>query len=261
MKKNILLFGLTMTILIFSYGCKSKRPEKVATQFLTFFAHGNLEEAKALTTGDALNTIETIESLSSTGTITLTKQDIVIENMKCETEDDLATCTYITDGIEGSIDLTKVDKEWKVSRFPKENSDRNNSSLENNRNITNNQPLLNLKVVKASNSYSMGIVVFCSIGIELFNFSESFIDRFWLQAQLFDKNGYPLSEKETIQFDYLLEDSKTNEQAVWFDVDINNVKEIRLNVDDFVVEGEKQDFQPMYVNIIENQFGIRVSFY
>jgi len=47
-------------------------------------------------------------------------KEVKIENMKCDTKEDAAACTYTQDGKEGNIDLKKVDGAWKVASFPKE---------------------------------------------------------------------------------------------------------------------------------------------
>ena len=114
---------LTVAVIAFAFtscGGGSDTPEKVAEKFLNHVAKSEFKDAKSLATGEAVKTIETLESLSSMGGEKPEVKDIKIEDMKCDTKEDAANCTYKKDGKEGTIDLTKVDGKWKVSNYPKE---------------------------------------------------------------------------------------------------------------------------------------------
>ncbi|HPS83033.1 MAG TPA: DUF4878 domain-containing protein [Bacteroidales bacterium] len=106
-----------------SCGGGADTPEKVAEKFLQHIAKSEFKDAKELATGDAVKTIETLESFASMSEMGGEKpeaKEVKIENMKCDTKEDAAACTYTQDGKEGNIDLKKVDGAWKVSSFPKE---------------------------------------------------------------------------------------------------------------------------------------------
>ncbi len=107
-----------------SCGGGADTPEKVAEKFLQHIAKSEFKDAKELATGDAvIKTIETLESFASMSEMGGEKpeaKEVKIENMKCDTKEDAAACTYTQDGKEGNIDLKKVDGAWKVSSFPKE---------------------------------------------------------------------------------------------------------------------------------------------
>ncbi|MGD9493233.1 MAG: hypothetical protein AB7V36_07745 [Bacteroidales bacterium] len=106
-----------------SCGGGADTPEKVAEKFLQHIAKSEFKDAKELATGDAVKTIETLESFASMSEMGGEKpeaKEVKIENMKCDTKEDAAACTYTQDGKDGNIDLKKVDGAWKVSSFPKE---------------------------------------------------------------------------------------------------------------------------------------------
>ncbi|HBG71194.1 MAG: hypothetical protein A2W93_12370 [Bacteroidetes bacterium GWF2_43_63] len=106
-----------------SCGGGADTPEKVAEKFLTHIAKSEFKDAKELATGDAVKTIETLESFASMSEMGGEKpeaKEVKIENMKCDTKEDAASCTYKQDGKDGNIDLKKVDGAWKVASFPKE---------------------------------------------------------------------------------------------------------------------------------------------
>ncbi|HPF01275.1 MAG TPA: DUF4878 domain-containing protein [Bacteroidales bacterium] len=106
-----------------SCGGGADTPEKVAEKFLQHIAKSEFKDAKELATGDAVKTIETLESFASMSEMGGEKpeaKEVKIENMKCDTKEDAAACTYKQDGKDGNIDLKKVDGAWKVSSFPKE---------------------------------------------------------------------------------------------------------------------------------------------
>ncbi|PKP03562.1 MAG: hypothetical protein CVU11_07915 [Bacteroidetes bacterium HGW-Bacteroidetes-6] len=106
-----------------SCGGGADTPEKVAEKFLNHIAKNEFKDAKELATGDAVKTIETLESFASMSEMGGEKpetKEVKIENMKCDTKEDASTCTYTQDGKNGSIDLKKVDGKWKVANFPKE---------------------------------------------------------------------------------------------------------------------------------------------
>ena len=106
-----------------SCGGGADTPEKVAEKFLQHMAKSEYKDAKELATGEAVKTIETLESFAAMGEAGGEKaaaKEVKIENMKCDTKEDAAACTYTQDGKNGNIDLKKVDGAWKVSSFPKE---------------------------------------------------------------------------------------------------------------------------------------------
>jgi PBP1b-binding outer membrane lipoprotein LpoB len=126
MKKIFSLFAAAVIAFAFtSCGGGADTPEKVAEKFLQHIAKSEFKDAKGLATGDAVKTIETLESfasMSELGGEKPEKKDVKIEDMKCDTKDDVANCTYKQDGKAGNIELKKVDGAWKVSSFPKETS-------------------------------------------------------------------------------------------------------------------------------------------
>lgn len=121
MKKIFSILVVAVVAFAFTSCGGSDTPEKVAEKFLNHVAKNEFKDAKALATDDAAKTIETLESLSSMGGDDKKElKDVKIEDMKCETKEDVSNCTYKKDGKEGTIDLTKVDGKWKVSNYPKE---------------------------------------------------------------------------------------------------------------------------------------------
>ncbi|MPM40824.1 hypothetical protein SDC9_87472 [bioreactor metagenome] len=126
MKKIFSVFAAAVIALAFtSCGGGADTPEKVAEKFLQHIAKSEFKDAKELATGDAIKTIETLESFASMSEMGGEKpeaKEVKIENMKCDTKEDAAACTYTQDGKEGNIDLKKVDGAWKVASFPKETS-------------------------------------------------------------------------------------------------------------------------------------------
>lgn len=120
MKKIFSILVVAVVAFAFTSCGGSDTPEKVAEKFLTHVAKSEFKDAKSLATGEAAKTIETLESLSSMGGEKPEVKDVKIEDMKCDTKEDAANCTYKKDGKEGTIDLTKVDGKWKVSNYPKE---------------------------------------------------------------------------------------------------------------------------------------------
>lgn len=102
---------------------ESYSPELVATTFLNLISNTDYVEAKKLATGDAIKTIETLESFASMSEMSgdnSTPKKAKIENMKCNVGVYPAQCTYLQDGKEGLISLMSVNGAWKVSNFPKE---------------------------------------------------------------------------------------------------------------------------------------------
>ena len=95
---------------------KTPAPEEIAEQFLNYIAKAEFDKAKEMTTGDATGMVDMLNNPDSKPE----PKDVKIENMKCVDKDTAATCTYKKDGMDGEITLKKVDKNWKVSSFPKE---------------------------------------------------------------------------------------------------------------------------------------------
>jgi len=130
MKKVFSVLAAAVIAIAFtSCGGGADTPEKVAENFLNHMAKKEYAEAKKLATGEALEMVKTIESFATLGDNSEAETEAPkVENMKCETTEEAASCTYTQDGVDNKIELQKVEGKWLVSQFPKEGSSSNDDA-------------------------------------------------------------------------------------------------------------------------------------
>lgn len=114
MKKLFSLVIVAIVIVAVSAcGNKSNSPEAVAEKFLNHLNKKEYAEAKKLGTEQTKQMLDMMESFSGMGNKTEAKE-VKIENLKCETTEDKAKCTYTAEGKNETIDLVKQDGNWLV---------------------------------------------------------------------------------------------------------------------------------------------------
>ncbi len=113
--KNLLKLAVLAVVIFAINACGSKTdtPEAVATTFLGHLNKKEYAKAKELGTDQTKEYLATLESFDSFGG-EQDKKEVKIENMKCNTTEDKANCTYLGDGKEETIDLVKKDGKWLV---------------------------------------------------------------------------------------------------------------------------------------------------
>ena len=115
--KSLLILG----VLFMAVSCSnSNSPEAVAEKFLNHMANANFAEAKKLCDQETASIIGMLESMG--GDVDTEGTNEKIEIISSEINGDTAVVTYTSSLEEGekSVDLKKIEGEWKVS-FDKEN--------------------------------------------------------------------------------------------------------------------------------------------
>ena len=116
MKKLFSLVIVAIVIVAVSAcGGKKNTPEAVAEKFLGHLNKKEYAEAKKLGTENTKQMLDMMESFSGMDKDKKAEvKDVKIENLKCETTDDKAKCTYTAEAKEQTIDLVKQDGNWLV---------------------------------------------------------------------------------------------------------------------------------------------------
>ncbi|MEI6853551.1 MAG: hypothetical protein WCL06_11935, partial [Bacteroidota bacterium] len=116
-KKMKKLFSLVIVAIVIvavsACGGKKNTPEAVAEKFLGHLNKKEYAEAKKLGTENTKQMLDMMESFSGMDKKAEVK-DVKIENLKCETTEDKAKCTYTAEAKEETIDLVKQDGNWLV---------------------------------------------------------------------------------------------------------------------------------------------------
>jgi hypothetical protein len=113
--KNLLKLAVVAVIIVAMNACGSKTdtPEAVAEKFLNHLNKKEYAEAKKLGTENTSQWVDMMESFSSIGG-DQEQKEAKIENIKCDTKEDVSTCTYLSDGKEEKLNLVKKDGKWLV---------------------------------------------------------------------------------------------------------------------------------------------------
>ena len=116
MKKLFSLVIVAIVIVAVSAcGGKKNTPEAVAEKFLGHLNKKEYAEAKKLGTENTKQMLDMMESFSGMDKDKKAEvKDVKIENLKCETTDDKAKCTYTAEAKEETINLVKQDGNWLV---------------------------------------------------------------------------------------------------------------------------------------------------
>jgi len=112
MKKLFNLVVVLLAVLAFNACGDKNAPEAVAEKYLQHIAKKQWEEAKKLGTE---STHQMVDMLSSFGDDAEVKE-LTVTDMKCEVNDDAASCTFKSNGEEDKLDLVKVDGKWLVDQ-------------------------------------------------------------------------------------------------------------------------------------------------
>lgn len=114
MKKLVNLFLVVVAFAMFACGGGSN-PEAVAEKFLVAIEDGNYDEAKKHCTESTGQIIDQLASMTAMQGDSAKKEPKKIEIVSSEISGDTsAVVKYKADGEEKSIDLVKVEDEWKV---------------------------------------------------------------------------------------------------------------------------------------------------
>ncbi len=101
--------------------------EEIAEKFLTFLNRKDYDEARKLGTENTKQMLDMMKSFAGAAAKPTVTKDVKIENLKCDTNNDKARCTYTAEGKLESIDLVKQDNKWLVD-MKKEGGGNNASS-------------------------------------------------------------------------------------------------------------------------------------
>jgi hypothetical protein len=114
MKKlfSLVIVAIVM-VAISACGGKKNTPEAVAEKFLGHLNKKEYAEAKKLGTENTKQMLDMMESFAGMDKKAEVK-DVKIENLKCETTEDKAKCTYTAEAKEETIELVKQDGNWLV---------------------------------------------------------------------------------------------------------------------------------------------------
>lgn len=113
----------------------------------------------------------------------------------------------------------------------------------------------NVKLVRIWNDYG-----YAHIALEVKNRFGKHIDKLWIQAELRDKEGNYLAGKESIHYDNIRPDAVSVEEQGWTNTNVYNIGEIKLTPYLLEIEGQDYKFEIQYFKILENKFGIKVTF-
>lgn len=113
--KNLFKLALAFVALVIVGACSNSAsdPKDVAEKFMNHLSAKEYDKAKELGTESTVQMIEMMKSFSGVEGATQTEPE-KIENMKCETNGDKATCTFTKNGEEDKIELVKQDGKWLV---------------------------------------------------------------------------------------------------------------------------------------------------
>ncbi len=114
LKLSVLL--LAVTTVFYACGGGKNDPKAVAQDFLDALQKQDYAAAKKLATPESEEMLSTLESLSDMGGDAAKTEPKKVEISDVKEDGDNATVTYSVEGEEGdqSLELTKVDGEWKV---------------------------------------------------------------------------------------------------------------------------------------------------
>ncbi len=112
-----------------------------------------------------------------------------------------------------------------------------------------------LKLVKMWNSYGTGNIKF-----ELKSLLNKTIDNFWVDVSLKSKKGDYLGEKKNLQIDNVKPNGTAVTDEPFIDVNVNNIGEMLLQPYLLQIEGKEYHFEPKQVRIMDNKYGVKVSF-
>lgn len=111
------LFSLVMVAIVIvaisACGGKKNSPEAVAEKFLNHLNKKEYAECKKMGTENTKQMIDMMESFAGMNKKEEAKE-VKIENLKCETTEDKAKCTYTAEGKDETIELVKQDGNWLV---------------------------------------------------------------------------------------------------------------------------------------------------
>lgn len=117
MKKHLFMLLTVFSVFLFT-ACSSNTPSAVAEKFTTALAKGKIEEAKKYSTEPTAKLLDMVSSMAGNKMI---QTDFKFTVVSEEINGDLATVTYTKGGEENeedTIDLVKIDGNWKVSMAP-----------------------------------------------------------------------------------------------------------------------------------------------
>lgn len=257
-------FFVAITIIavyiISSCHIQSKKPEYIAEKFLIHIAKDEFKNAKELATGEAVKTIETLESFASmSGEDTTVDILPVIENMKCDIDGKKATCTYLQNGRAGTISLQNENGRWLVSSFPKETTS-SDSYQDEDYDATDNliyddsSASLMLYITDTSNLFG-----FAKISFEMKSKYYQTISTCCFVAEMFDKNRNQIGEKQMVCFDYLLPADYSAEDVYFYGINSQDIGEVRLTPAKLIIYGQSRELNQLTLEFPENDFGIKVT--
>jgi hypothetical protein len=111
MKKLFSLVIAAIVLVTVSSCNKTATPKEVAEKFLNHIQKKEYADAKKLATTESASTIDMMQSFGSMGG---EQKEAKIEVKDEKIDGDKATVKYMEDGAEKTLDLVKIDNEWKV---------------------------------------------------------------------------------------------------------------------------------------------------
>jgi len=120
--KRIAVFTSVIVLAIVFVACKQNKPEPVVEKFYTHLGRGEFKEIKEYVMEEHRSYYELLESLvASQGGDTEEKPQVKVTDIKCEIQDDVATCSCLVQigdktPEEQMLQLKKVDKNWLVNQ-------------------------------------------------------------------------------------------------------------------------------------------------
>jgi len=135
------------------------------------------------------------------------------------------------------------------------NSPESYQQTNNQSNSTDTTTYFDLKIVKKWNDYG-----YAHLSIELTNRFDKHIDNFWIEAELRDKNGNYLAGKQSIHYNNVRPGKKMVEEESWENTNVNEVGSVLLTPYRLEIEGQVYNFETRYVKILDNKYGIKVTF-
>jgi len=120
MKKVALITNVVILAIVF-VACKQKGPEQVVEKFYTHFCRGEFKEVKEYVMEEHHSYYDLLGSFVAAQGNAEEKSEIKVTDIKCEIQDDVATCTCLVqegnqEPKEQMLQLKKVNKNWLVNQ-------------------------------------------------------------------------------------------------------------------------------------------------
>jgi|GEM_PF-3073892 hypothetical protein len=114
MTRTLKFSAIALLAVVVLWACGSNGPKEIGEKFLTAISKGDYETAKQFATEDAKSSLDMMASMEKSLPAG-EKKESKIEIGEVKEEGDKATLSYKEDGTDKTLDLVKVNGEWKAN--------------------------------------------------------------------------------------------------------------------------------------------------